>query len=513
MPRARSLLSAVAFASLSSSACSVLYDGGRYTGGDDMDASVPPDAFTSIPIDAGNPADTDRLVDAARPVDTNPSVDTNPGPPCASDRDCIPGQFCDASRTCAPCDGDGDGLLHQECARRSAAWAFDCDPDTPADVRTITGINFQRTLRAYRGPTALHAFYVATDGQVHHVKFGDGDPVDAPLDDVTRMTAYDAARVSPDRVALVGYNASGTYRYDLEDDSITSTGSRSFSSLAASGFSDVVPRGPAMLVRADESSAYVGFSASYADEMGIMNDRRIVMDVGGDGSTGSHVAAFYGAAAATDALMFASGPQVVLMPPDTTGGPFLLWTGDVRDFRTNFRPPLFNAGLNTVNQLAVTRLAGTRDETRIVALAAGRTVGGVVGLALGLAECPTDYRDCLVQTGYPPPLVTVDGMTEPTIAALPLSMRSAIFATTQQYEFRIGRLDWCATTDCTAPEVPTSRVPTVRIAAPWMVSTTAAVTLDVRSATDWGILELGLVRASPNQIQAVRVNLCFMPDP
>jgi hypothetical protein len=60
--------------------------------------------------------------------------------------------------------------------------------------------------------------------------------------------------------------------------------------------------------------------------------------------------------------------------------------------------------------------------------------------------------------------------------------------------------------------VPTEPVGTLAIPAP-MMTDTRAVAVDLRGNPITGTLTLGLARASVTEIQAIRLDLCFAPDP
>jgi hypothetical protein len=489
---------------LCATGCSALFGGGRYTGGSsDADAgmAVEDDAFVPSDEDAGTP------VDAARPVDANESV------PCTDDRACAADDFCDRARSvCAPCDADGDGVLHQACVTRAGGLAWDCEPDARAEVRSVRASAFAHTLRAFLGTEELHVLYTSDEtspGIVRHARFGAGVPSDGALSDGSiGLIDYDAARAA-DRVVIVGYDALSANRFELEGDTVSLKAARAFGGLDASGYGGLVPSGPPMLVRADTESAFLGFSASWGSGMG----GRVVMDVGGDSSFGSHIATFHERGASPSAVRFATGPNVALMPNDMTeSNPFLLWAGDVRDFGSNHDPRRFDVGSLQVGQLAVTRLEGGQNIVALGAVSVGDAGGSSVRLAVGLASCNTsDETDCPFTTVDPAPQLEVDGMEQAAVAAIGVSPRTVFFATSAPRAFRIGNLDLCPAGASCSPAVPTSPVGTLPIPAP-MMDGTRAVAVDLRGNPSTGMLTLGLARASRTEIQAVRVNLCFAPE-
>lgn len=504
MRASRALLCAIALAGASSAACSAIYGGGRYTGGGGEDDAGPSgdDAFVPSDEDSGTP------VDAATPIDANEVI------ACTDDRACGADEFCDSLRgVCARCDADGDGVLHQACVMRAGGLAWDCDPDRAAEARTLRATSFAHTLRAYLGPSALHVFYVSDDasaGGVRYASFGDGAPRDQLLQAVAPpgMAVYDAARIGPDRVVLAGYDAAGAQRYDLESDAISLKATRAFGDLASMGYMSLVPSGPAMLVNASDESAFIGFSASWGSSMG----GRVVLDVGGDSFLGSHISTFHERGASPSAVRFASGPSVVLMPNDTgDSNPFLLWAGDLRDFGSNHDPQPFDVGSLQVGQLAVTRLEGGQS---IIALGAVGVGAGRVRLALGIASCNSgDLGECAFTTSSSSPQLEVEGMGQATIAGIGVSPRSVFMATTAADGFRVGNLELCPpATACPTPMVPAEPIGTMSIPAPSLPDT-RAVAVDLRGNPATGTLTLGLARASAAEIQAIRLDLCFAPDP
>ena len=263
-----------------------------------------------------------------------------------------------------------------------------------------------------------------------------------------------------------------------------------------------------MLVTASEESAFLGFSASWAPTFG----GRVVLDVGGDLMVGSHIATFHERGASPEAVLFASGPSVVLMPNDAdASNPFLLWAGDLRDFGSNHDPQPFDVGSRQVGQLAVTRLEGGQN---IAALGAVGVGGGLVRLALGLASCnASDLGECAFTTSSPSPQLEVDGMEQATIAAIGVSPRSVFIATTASDAFRVGNLELCPPgSSCPSLTVPTDPIGTLAIPAP-PLDDTKAVAVDLRGNPATGTLTIGLARASSAEIQAIRLDLCFAPDP
>jgi hypothetical protein len=488
---------------LCAAGCSALFGGGRYMGGAGSDVDAGPteaDAF-SPDRDAFSEGD-----DAAPPIDANMVVS------CRDDGDCASDEFCDRGRTvCASCDADGDGVLHQACVERAGGLAWDCEPEVRAEVRSVRASGFAHTLRAFLGTEELHVFYTSDETSpsiVRHARFGAGLPSDAAFSDgSTGLNDYDAARAAG-RVVIAGYDALSANRFELEGDAVSLKAARAFGGLGTSGYEGLVPSGPPMLVRADTESTFLGFSASWGSGMG----GRVVMDIGGDSSFGSHIATFHERGASPSAVRFATGPNVALMPNDSTeSNPFLLWAGDVRDFGSSHDRQPFDVGSLQVGQLAVARLEGGEN---IVALGAVGVGGGMVRLAVGLARCnASDQTECGFTTSSPSPQIEVEGMEQASIAAIGVSARSAFIATTAPRAFRIGNLDLCAagSTACT-PSVPTEPVGTLAIPAP-MMTDTRAVAVDLRGNPITGTLTLGLARASVTEIQAIRLDLCFPPDP
>ncbi|MBN8610547.1 MAG: hypothetical protein J0L92_08185 [Deltaproteobacteria bacterium] len=476
--------------------CSALFGGGRYTGGEELDAALTETDAPSGEEDApGGPDAHDPDEDAWTLT-------------CTDDDGCSADQFCNRTRSlCEPCDSDGDGLQHRACVERVSGMAWDCEPDERFVVQNLRATSFDHTLRAFVGPSALHVFYVSSDGgaAVRYARFGAGTPSDVLLGAVAApgLRRYDAARFEGSRVSLVGYDDEGGRRYELSDDAVELTTSRFFGALDASGYDALMPAGPPVLVLVSPGEAFLGFSARWgAAGMG----GRVVLDVGGDTSFGSHIATYHERAASPTATLFASGRGAALVPNDMTeSNPFLLWAGDVRDFGSNHDPQEFDVGSLNVGQLAVARLEG---DAVIVALGAVGISAGV-RLAVGLASC-TDPTECSFTTMTPSPQIEVEGMEQRTVAVTGVTSRSVFLATTAPDAFRVGSLEICTRGTACTPTVPRS-VRTIAIPALPMPDT-REVAVDLVGDPTTGRLTLGLARASRDEIQTARVDLCFVPD-
>lgn len=488
--RTKQALAAALALGASSGGCSALFGGSRYMSGADDASIVATDTGETTQPDAFDPS----APDAAQP--------------CVDSVECGSAGYCDqVLMRCVSCDADGDGVMHQACVERVDGLAWDCEPDIPAQVRTLRIPSFAHTLRAFLGTSELHVFYTPDSGTVRYARFGAGTPTDDMLPGAAAgsgVSEYDGQRIG-DLVLLAAYDANGVLRYELEGDDVSLKGTRPFAGLEASGFGMMHPQGPIMLIRGDTTSAYVGFSAGWEGGMG----GRVVMDVGGGGTMGSHVARFHDRGASPEASLFATGPNVALMPNDTTvSNPFLLWAGDVRDFDSNHGAQGFDLGSMEVGQLAVTRLQGAEH---IVALGAIST-GSAVRLAVGLTDCnPTDETECAFTTPMATetaPLLAVEGMDQQTIAAIGVSPRTTFIATTAARAFRVGSFDVCPPGGTCTPTVPSAPVGTMAINAPTM-DDTRAVAVDMRGDPSRGTLTIGLARASSSEIQATRLELCF----
>jgi hypothetical protein len=471
--------------------CSALFGGGRYTGGEELDAALTETDAPEAP-DAHDP-DEDAWTLA-----------------CTDDGGCSAEDFCNRTRSvCEPCDSDGDGLPHQACVERAAGTVWDCEPDERFLVENIRAASFDHTLRAFIGPSSLHVFYVSSDGgaAVRYARFGGGTPSDMLLGAVAGpgMSRYDAARFEGTRVSLVGYDEEGALRYEVAADTVSLTATRAFGPLSTSGYDGLTAAGPPVLVLVTPEEAFLGFSARWgAAGMG----GRVVLDVGGDTSFGSHIATYHERAASPMATLFASGRGAALVPNDSTeSNPFLLWAGDVRDFSSNHDLQEFDVGSLNVGQLAVARLEG---DAVIVALGAVGIEGGV-RLAVGLAGCTAgDPTECSFTTSAPSPQIEVEGMEQRTVAVTGVMSRSVFLATTSPDAFRVGSLEICPRGTACTPTVPRS-VRTIPIPALPMPDT-REVAVDLVGDPTTGRLTLGLARASRSEIQVARVDLCFVPD-
>ena len=101
-------------------------------------------------------------------------------------------------------------------------------------------------------------------------------------------------------------------------------------------------------------------------------------------------------------------------------------------------------------------------------------------------------------------------MEQTTIAVTAVSSRSVFVATTAPDAFRLGNLEVCMPGPTCVLSVP-SALGTVAFPAPSMTDT-REVAVDLIGDPASGRLTLGLARASRTEIQATRVDLCFLPD-
>ncbi len=496
--RAATTRTFAAVLALSTSACSLVFGGSRYTGGGDPDAATPdldapgeaPDVFVPIGVDANLGVDA--------PIDRDAPMGADAGPrSCTLTSECFTDEYCDATTNfCAPCDFDHDGLLHPECVPHTDGEAWDCDPMDPIRVRELPTV-FAHTLRVFLGDPDVHVLYTGATG-THLTTFSPaGSPADVLLS-APAMDRFDARRVSATRVAVVGYDDTGLHRYELRDGGISFLGTRPYATLTP-GYPGITPWGPITLVDGGEPRAYVGFGAMWTGETG-----RVVADIGGsvDGvafTRGGYVATFYGMPPRPDTTRFASGSGCALLPNDTTNtNPFWMWAGDTRALATNNGLENFDVGSAAVGQLAVARVG-----TSIVAFAAIETGGGATRLAVNLAPCVDGSgNDCMFRV-VSAVQIPVDGMAETTIAVFPTSDASMTFATTTSDAFLLGNLT-CEDAGCTS--VP-SRISTKRIPAPAMDS--REVALELRQAPAADRITIGLARASDTAIQVARFDVCI----